>query len=139
MLQNISVFPHVGGTHVLGQTGRCRLNSAEFLRILSPISQRKGCVEVKIRGFDTHLTELLDGELSQDFASLGGLAHIHLDQAAIGLIHIGQRLTRFKVNNRGFLHRLVWFAPADDGNLKHLSSLSCDASFDAWNLLAANQ
>ena len=116
--EHVGVLLHVAGTHVLGQAGGGGLHAAELGGILCSVAERQRRVLVEVSRFHGHLAKLLDAELAEDVTRFVGLAHIHLD-AAVGLMHGGERFTRLEVDDFVLLHRLIRLAPADHGNVEH--------------------
>ena len=68
------------------------------------------------------------GIAAEDLARLIGLAHVALDDPAVGLAHLGNRLARAEVHDLVEFQRFVRLAPAEDWNVQH----------DVWQLLLSD-
>ncbi len=117
--QDEVVLRHVRRTHVLGQARGGGLNGAEFLRRLRAIAQRQGRGEIKIGRLLAVFDERGDRNLAQDVLGALRFAHVHLDQAAVGLVHRAQSFPGLEVHDRIFLQALVRLTPADNRNFQH--------------------
>ena len=67
--------------------------------------------------------QLLDGDLAQHVAGPLGVAHVALDQAAVGPADLGEHLAGGEVDDLVDLEALVRLAPAEDGDVDHECSL----------------
>ncbi len=65
----------------------------------------------------------MNGNVAEDLASLLGLAHVALNDPAIRLTHLGNRLARAEVHDLVDFQRLVRFTPPQDWNVQHGSVL----------------
>jgi hypothetical protein len=104
---------------VLGQAGGGRLHAHKLIGGLRAVAQRQLGLGIQFARLLHHFEQAGKGNLAQDFAGPLGLAHVALDQAAIGPAHLGQHLAGGKVHDLVNVQALVWFTPAQHGDVDH--------------------
>ncbi len=82
-----------------GRPVRGRLHARELVGRLRAVAQRQLGLRVEVAGLLHHLDQLLDGNLPQDVAGALGVAHVALDQAAVGLADLGHGLAGGEVDD----------------------------------------
>ena len=92
------------------------------------VAQRQRGVQIQLAGLLHPLDQFVAGNFAQRVAGLAGLAHVALQQAAVGLADLGDRLAGDEVHDLVDFQRLVRLAPAQNRNVEHgdrLSSSGC--------------
>ena len=124
LLEHEVVLLHVELAHVLGQAGRGRLHARELVGRLRAVAERQLGLGVEFAGLLHHLQQVRDRDLAQHVAGPLGVAHVALDQPAVGPADLGQHLAGGEVDDLVGLEALVRLAPAQDGDVDHGESPS---------------
>ena len=111
------VLLHVEPAHVLGQAGGRRLHADELIGRLRSVAKREFGLDVQISRLLYAIDQLGNGYLTQNFPRPFGMAHVALDQPAVGPTDLGQRLACREVDDLVDFHALVRLAPAKDRNM----------------------
>ena len=98
------VLLHVRAAQALGQAGRPGLRAHEFVGALRTVAHRQFGVRIQLAGSSGTRDQFGDGNLAERFARPRGLAHVALDQAAVGTAHLRNRLARREMCNRVDIH-----------------------------------
>ena len=100
MRQDEKILLHVGLAHVLGQAGGGRLLAGELVGRLLAVADRQGAVKIQLAGFFDPLDQFFAVNFAQGLAGDAGLAHVALQQPAVGLADFGDRLAGHEVDDR---------------------------------------
>ena len=84
-------------------------------------------LDVELAGLADHRDQLVDRDLAQHVARARRLAHVALDQAAVGAADLGDRLAGREVHDLVDLQARVRLAPAENGDGKH-AHVTADSS-----------
>ena len=122
MVEHIFQLFHVHPAHVLREAGRRRLLPHEFLRRLTPVSERQLGRGEQFRSLLDHGQQFGCGHLAQHLPRPRRLAHISRHETRIGLAHFGNRLARVEVNDLVELETLVGAPPPQDRKMDHVAA-----------------
>jgi hypothetical protein len=96
-----------------------RLHADELVGRLGAVAQGQLGLGVQFAGLLDHLEQFADGHLAENVAGAPGVAHVALDEAAVGAADLGQRLTGGEMDDFIDIEALVGLALAEDGDVGH--------------------
>ena len=124
VLENKADLRHVLAAHMLGKSGRRGLLTHEVVGRLRAIAKRQLRISKKLSSLPHTPDEIRARHFEQQLACPSGLAHVPIDEPAIGLTHLANRLTRIKMNDGLLLETVIWLAPTKNRKMLH-ESLGC--------------
>jgi hypothetical protein len=117
--QHEPVFLHVRAAHALRQPGAGRLRADERIRRLRPVADRERGVQIELAGGADPRDQVIDRDFAQDVARARRLAHVALDQPAVGAADTGDRLAVGEVHDLVDIEARVGLAPPQNGKVNH--------------------
>ncbi len=105
------ILLHVEPAHVLGEPGGGGLHVHKLLSRLRAVAERQLRLDVVVGCLLDALDQLRNRDFAEHVASPLCVAHVALDEAAVGPADFGQRFAGRKVDNLVDVQALVRFAP----------------------------
>ena len=120
--QHERIFLHVRPAHPLGQPRARRLRPHELVGRLAAVAHRQRGIHIQLARLAGARHQLGDRNLAQHLTRPRRLAHVALNEPAVGAAHARDRLARREVRHLVDVDARVRLPPAQNGKVKHVQS-----------------